>query len=112
MQLPCADECQDDATSRFLGNIRVDVGATAAEVGRWHPWFARLVGEMVPVGTRARVRWTTPHDLHRDRLDGSWTLEDERVPHLGTDAITGIARLPRASSTLPTSSDRHGPTLE
>lgn len=112
MRLPCPDEPEDDATSRFLGRIRVDVAATAAEVERWRPWLARLVMEMVPLGTRARVRWTSAHALRGNRLGDGLTLEADPLTRLGTDAITGVARLPRTGGPLPASSDHNGPILQ
>lgn len=112
MRLPCPGECQEDGTSRFLGRIRVDLAANAQERRKWEPWITRLVTEMVPVGTRASVRWTTASALRGDRLDDSLSLEADNPPRLGTDAITGLARLPRGASTLPASDTGGGPTLE
>jgi phage tail-like protein len=112
MQLPCDDAPPDDATSRFLGGIRVDVAATAHEVQRWQPWLARLVSEMLPVGTRASVRWTTAEGLRGNRLEDSLALDADSAARLGTDAITGVARLPPTGSTLPASSNGDGPILE
>jgi hypothetical protein len=74
--------------------------------------LTRLVGEMVPVGTRAAVRWTTASRVQGDRLGDAYRLEGEPLARLGTDAITGVARLPRGASTLPASDTDGGPILE
>jgi hypothetical protein len=51
------------------------------------------------------LRWVTARALRGDVLDGTLTLEAAPAPHLGTDAITGTARLPdrgtRLSATGP-----------
>jgi phage tail-like protein len=112
MRLPCDDAGDDDATARFLGRIRVDVAATSSEVAEWQPWLARLVSEVVPIGTRARVRWTSPEGLRGDRLGDALTLDADPPPRLGTNAIPGVARLPHTGSSLPASSDGEGPILE
>ncbi|HZR83910.1 MAG TPA: phage tail protein [Candidatus Binatia bacterium] len=112
MRLPCANDAQDDATSRFLGSIRVDVAASARELRQWQPWLERLVTEMIPAGTRARVRWTTADALRGNRLDDSTSLAADHRLELDTDPLTGIARLPHVGSGLPASSDREGPILE
>jgi hypothetical protein len=76
--------------------VRVEVAATAEERRRWEPWLYRLLAEMVPVTVRLELRWVTPHALRDDRLDGTLALESTTSPRLGTDAITGFARLPAA----------------
>jgi hypothetical protein len=38
--------------------------------------------------------------LRGDRLDGTLTLEAAPAPYLGTDAVTGLARLPEGGTRL------------
>ena len=93
-RLPCSDV--DDGTARLVGRIRVDVSVTAAERATWEPWLATLIGAMVPVTTRVTLNWLSPVASRLTmRLGDELTLEDPPEPHLGTDAVTGIAHLPR-----------------
>jgi phage tail-like protein len=102
LRLPCAGQV-DDPAAWLASRVRVDVAATAEERRRWEPWLYRLVAEMVPVTVRLDLRWVSRHALRDDRLDGTLALESTTSPRLGTDAITGLARLPeraaRVSST-------------
>ena len=111
MRLPCPGDSQDDATSRFLGEIRIDVAASGKEREAWEPWLDRLVTAMVPVGTHATVRWVSASGLRGDRLAESLKLEGDHPPRLGTDAITGEVRLPGGSATLPATVGKGGPIL-
>jgi phage tail-like protein len=99
MRLPCADQ-RDDGAWHLSGKVRVDVAASASERKAWAPWLRRLTTEMVPLTTRLELRWVTAHALRTDRLDGTLTLEGAPTPHLGTDAITGLARLPERGTRL------------
>ncbi len=99
MRLPCAGQ-QDDSASWLAGRIRVDVAASAQERGAWEPWLRRLITEMVPLTTRVDLRWVGAHALRSHRLDGTLTLETTPVAHLGTDAVTGLARLPERGTRL------------
>jgi len=93
-RLPCAGE-KDDGGSRLLGVVRIDIAATAEERGAWEPWLSALLASMVPVTARARLRWLGPGALRPgDQLGDALVLEDPPAPHLGSDAITGLARLP------------------
>jgi len=100
-RLPCGDV--DDGTAHLLGRIRVDVGATAAERAAWEPWLASLIFAMLPATTRVTLNWLSPVTFRQTmRLGDELTLEDPPEPHLGTDAVTGIAHLPRRrGSALP-----------
>jgi hypothetical protein len=55
---------------------------------------------MVPLTARVELRWVTAHALRTNRLDGTMTLEPAPTPHLGTDAITSLARLPERRTRL------------
>jgi phage tail-like protein len=104
MRLPCEGQ-RDDGAWQLAGKIRVEVAASAAERRAWEPWLSALISEMVPLTTRVDLRWVTARALRGDVLDGTLTLEATPAPHLGTDAITGTARLPdrgtRLSATEP-----------
>jgi phage tail-like protein len=107
MRLPCANQ-PDDGVGRLAGRIRVDLAATAAERKAWEPWIAAVIGEMVPVTARLTLRWVSPHALRsRVRLDSTLTLEGPPAPHLGTDAVTSLARLPQRGHRLT----RSGPGI-
>jgi hypothetical protein len=92
-RLPCPGGRCD--IGRHVGQIRVDIGATAEERAEWQPWLRRLIEEVVPATVRVRLRWLSAAIFERDvRLGDTLALGDAPEPHLGTDAVTGIARLP------------------
>jgi phage tail-like protein len=99
MRLPCPGQF-DDGTWRLTGRIRVDVAATAQERKAWEPWLLALISEMVPLTARVELRWVSSHALRGNRLDGNLTLEAAPLAHLGTDAVTGLARLPERGNRL------------
>lgn len=98
-RLPCPG-FSEHAVGRLAGTIRVEVAATAAERRAWEPWLASLVQQMTPLTARADLRWIAAQALRGNRLDGSVTLDAPPAPHLGTDAVTGVARLPEGKSRL------------
>ena len=110
MRLPC-DGQRDDGTYHLAGRVRIDVAATAAERKSWTPWLHRLITEMLPLTARVTLRWVSAQALRSDRLDGSLTLESAPSPHLGTDAITGLARLPDRGARLSASGQGLGTRL-
>jgi hypothetical protein len=93
LRLPCAGQLEDGAL-RLAGRVQVEVVATAAERQAWRPWLVALITEMVPLTAQVKLRWVTAQEFRTDRLDGTMTLESPPEPHLGTDAITGLAILP------------------
>jgi phage tail-like protein len=95
LRLPCANQLEDGVW-QLAGRVRVEVAATRAERKAWEPWLPALLAEMVPLTARLELRWVTARALRTNRLDGTLTLESSPEPHLGTDAITGLARLPEA----------------
>ncbi len=99
MRLPCANQLEDGAW-QLVGQVQVEVVATAAERQAWQPWLLALLTEMVPLTARVEIRWVTAQALRTNRLDGTMTLESPPEPHLGTDAITGLARLPEGAVRL------------
>jgi phage tail-like protein len=99
MRLPCPGQ-HDDGLWRLTGKIRVDVAATARERRAWEPWLLALITEMVPLTARVELRWVSAHALRANRLDGTLTLHPAPSPHLGTDAVTGLARLPERGNRL------------
>jgi hypothetical protein len=92
-RLPCA-ATPDDGLENLTGRIRIEVAATAKERGEWEPWLLALIDEMVPLTTRVELRWVTERSFRGDRLDNALILEPAPAPHLGSDAITDLARLP------------------
>ncbi|MDX6443392.1 MAG: hypothetical protein QOH71_466 [Blastocatellia bacterium] len=99
LRLPCAGQIEDGA-ARFTGRVQVEVVATAVERQAWSPWLLALIIEMVPLTARVDLRWVTAQSFRTDRLDGTMTLESPPEPHLGTDAITGLAILPERAVRL------------
>jgi hypothetical protein len=80
--------------------VRVDIAETADERRAWAAWLPTALDALVPFTTRARVRWIDARALRGDRLDGALTLEGTPTPHLGDDAITGVARFPARGTRL------------
>jgi len=99
MRLPCAGQ-SDDPARWSAGKIRIQVAATAEQRKAWEPWFYRLIAEMVPLTATLKLDWVSARALRSDRLDSSLVLESEKAPYLGTDAITGLARLPKGKNRL------------
>ena len=99
MRLPCAGQ-RDDGTGQLAGKIRIELAASAAERKAWEPWLLALITDMVPLTARVELRWVSTQALRSGRLDGSLTLEAAPSPHLGTDAVTGLARLPERGARL------------
>lgn len=92
-RLPCADGAP--AISRLVGHVRIEVSANDAERAKWEPWLRTLIDDMMPVTVRTHLRWLDPVAFRQGtQLDDALILEEAPVPHLGTDAVTGIARLP------------------
>jgi phage tail-like protein len=106
MRLPCPGQT-DDAARPVAGRVGVEIAATAAERKAWSPWLSRLITAMLPLTARLQLVWTTRHALRTNRLDGTMALEADPIARLGTDAITGIARLPETGSRLSST----GPTI-
>jgi phage tail-like protein len=98
MRLPCGQG--DDGVSHLTGRIRVDVAATAEERASWEPWLLALIQQMIPLTARVELRWVTSQALSTKRLDGTMTIESDIEPHLGTDAITDLSRLPERGARL------------
>ena len=99
MRLPCEGQI-DDGARQIAGLIRVDVAASGDERRAWEPWLATLINEMVPLTARVQLRWVSAQARRGARLDGSLKLEATPTPHLGGDAVIGIARLPERGSRI------------
>jgi phage tail-like protein len=110
MRLPCAGQ-RDDGTWQLAGKVRIDVAASAEERSAWEPWLLTLITEMVPLTARVELRWVSAQALRSDRLDGTLTLEAASAPRLGTDAVTGLARLPARGARLSASGPDIGTPL-
>jgi phage tail-like protein len=101
MRLPCSDQ-PDDPVARWLGKVRVEIAATALEKQAWEPWLKTLLMTYLPATVSLVLSWTTLHSLRSGApvLDDSLVIEAETLPHLGSDAITGLARLPESETRL------------
>jgi len=99
MRLPPGCE-RDDGAWRLAGRITIEIAASGEERKAWEPWLLRLIAEMVPLTARVDLRWVHERVLRGDRLDGTLTIEAPPAPRLGTDALTGLARLPERGSHL------------
>jgi phage tail-like protein len=97
MHLPRAG---DHVTSGLGGVVRVEVGADAEQRRDWEPWLASVVSQALPITARLQLVWTSLHALRPPRSDETTTLQGPPAPHLGTDAITGLARLPHGDVRL------------
>jgi phage tail-like protein len=93
-RLPCPGS--ENGAGRLVGHIRVDVAATAEERARWQPWLRNLIEDMVPATVRVRLRWLSAAAFRPEPEldDDGLELGPPPTPHLGTDAVTGLARLP------------------
>jgi phage tail-like protein len=98
-RLPCEGQL-DDGVYQHAGLLRIEIAATAAERKAWEPWMRALITEMVPLNVRVVLRWVSERALRSERLDAALELEDAPMAHLGTDAITGLARLPEQGARL------------
>ena len=98
-RLPCSS-VSDDTNWQLVGNVKLEVAASAPERKLWETSLLALINEMVPLTVRVQLRWVATQFLRSDRLDGTQELQSIPTPHLGTDAITGQSRLPDKSSTL------------
>ena len=110
-RLPSAGQ-PEDGDWQLAGKIRVGVAATAAERTSTEPCLLDLIKQMVPLMARVELHWVAPHALRSNRLDGTMTLEPEPSPHLGTDAITGLARLPERAGPLSAGGAQIGHRLQ
>ena len=93
IRLPCPDQ-PDDPTARWLSKVRVDIAATATEKSAWEPWLLALLSTYLPATVSTVLHWTSLHALRSGTpvLDDSLVLKSAPAPHLGSDAVTGLAR--------------------
>jgi phage tail-like protein len=101
IRLPCPDQ-PDDPTARWLGKVRIDIAATATERIAWEPWLRALLSTYLPATASTVLHWTSLLALRSGTpiLDDSLVLESAPAAHLGTDAITGLARFPDSKPRL------------
>ena len=101
IRLPCPNQ-PDDPTARWLGKVRIDIAATATEKRAWEPWLRALLSTYLPATVSTVLHWTSFHALRSGTpmLDDSLVLESPPAPHLGTDAVTGLARFPDSKPRL------------
>ena len=90
-----------DPVARLIGHVTVSITANAAERTAWEPWMETLLAAAMPVTARLALRWrSTAQRLLDDRLGDGLTLGAPSAPRLGTDAVTGLARLPATTTGL------------
>jgi phage tail-like protein len=106
-RLPCPAQGNDGAQWP-AAKIRIEVAAGYQEREASEPWLLTLITEMVPLTVSVDLRWVSAQALRTDRLDDTLVLEAPPGPHLGTDAVTGLARLPEQRRTRLTGS---GPAI-
>jgi len=111
MRLPCAGQV-DDGVRQLVGFVRIDIAATSEERQAWEPWLPALINEMVPLTARVQLRWVSPQALRGARLDGSLVLQGPPTPHLGSDAVTGVARLPERGGRITSTGADIGTRLQ
>jgi phage tail-like protein len=111
LRLSCSGGAEDDSGKRFLGRVQVGVAADAVDAARWSPWLERLLQEMLPVGTTLALRWLRADALDGDADDGVVTLQGTPEARLGHSAAVGVSRLRGDIASLPSTSDRSGPSL-
>jgi len=111
VRLPCVGQV-DDGVRHLAGFVRVDVAASGEERRAWEPWLPALINEMVPLTARVQLRWVSALALRGARLDGSLVLEAAPTPHLGGDAVIGVARLPERGSRITASGADIGTRLQ
>jgi phage tail-like protein len=101
IRLPCPDQ-PDDPTARWLSKVRVDIAATATEKSAWEPWLRALLSTYLPATVSTVLHWTSLHALRSGTpvLDDSLVFESAPAPHLGSDAVTGLARFPDSKPRL------------
>jgi phage tail-like protein len=111
MRLPCAGQV-DDGVRQLSGFVRIDLAATSEERQAWEPWLPALIKEVVPITARLQLQWVGPLVLRGHRLDGSLVLQGPPTPHLGNDAVTGVARLPERGSHITSTGADIGTRLQ
>lgn len=89
-RLPCAG-AMPSATRALAGRLCIDVRADGATRRASALWLARLLDSTLPANLRVELRWR-PVPLDADPV--GLLLVNAPRPHLGEDAITGLARLP------------------
>lgn len=91
-RLPCAGQ-EPSATAHLAGRLRIDLTTSSAEIRAAQKWLSQLIDAVVPANLRVDVRWHLPQGAI---FGGTGELLAAPLPHLGVDAVTGFARLPRA----------------
>jgi phage tail-like protein len=110
-RLPCPGFV-DDGVRDLAGAVRIDIAASRAERRAWEAWLPALIDAMVPLTARAQLRWVSPQALRGARLDGSLVLQGVPTAHLGSDAVTGVARLPERGSRITSTGADIGTRLQ
>lgn len=109
-RLPCPGS--ESNAAHFVGHVRIDIAASAEEYQAWKEWLRPLIDSMLPATARAELRWLSTSAFGRTmRIEEGLTLGAEPAARLGTDAVTGFARLAgKRGTVLPHHGE--GPTLQ
>ena len=111
VRLPCPGQV-DDGVRQIAGRVRIDIAASGEERRAWEPWLPALVNEMVPLTARVQLRWVNLQTLRGTPLVGSFVLSAAPTTHLGSDAVTGVARLPERGSRITSTGADTGTRLQ
>jgi phage tail-like protein len=111
MRLPCAGSA-GDGVGHLAGFVRIDVAASGEERSAWQSWLPALVSEMIPLTARARLRWVSLRALHGAPRVGSHVLSGPPMSRLGSDFVTGVARLPEGRSRITSTGADTGTRLQ
>ena len=111
MRLPCPGQFED-GVRQIAGVVRIDIAASGEERRAWEPWLPALVNEFVPLTARVRLRWVNPQALRSTPLAGSLVLSGPPKPHLGSDAVIGVVRLPERGSRITSTGADIGTRLQ
>jgi phage tail-like protein len=103
-RLPCPAQSNNDVW-KPAAKIRIDVAGGYKEREAMEPWLLNMITDMIPLTVSVDLSWVSSQALRTDRLDDTLVLKAPPSPHLGTDAITGLSRLPEPRRTQLTRSE-------
>ena len=112
MRLPCAGQT-DDGVRQIAGLVRVDIAASGEERRAWEPWLRDAHQRNGATHRPSAVALGEPAGrCVARRLVGSFVLSAAPTPHLGSDAVTGVARLPERGSRITSTGADIGTRLQ
>ena len=79
----------------------------------WEPWLPALIKEMVPLTARLQLQWVESAGAARYIASTARSYcRAAPTPHLGSDAVTGVARLPERGSRITSTGADIGTRLQ